>query len=179
MKCNECGKEMKGIKGKPYHYVESGLDNVYLLGVPVYKCTCGETMVEVPNVEELHKAIAAKILQKPSLLRGKEIRFIRKQMKLKAVELTEQLGISEITLSRWENNAESIGPANDKLLRLIFLLRYVKDLDVPLMIMRKYVERATQIATMRQLRQRGGRIFISDKDLQRGAGTEPLLSGVS
>ena len=57
MKCPICGKQMKKQKGE-YRYTESGLDNVVLTGVTMYKCACGETMPELKNVEHIHRAIA-------------------------------------------------------------------------------------------------------------------------
>lgn len=183
MKCNECGKEMKLVTGKPYHYTESGLDNIYLADIPVHRCTCGETAVEVPNVEELHTIIAGGLLRDPRLLVGKEIKFLRKQMKLKAVELANQLGINTVTLSRWENNTESIGQANDKLLKLVFVFYYIKDLTekglISPKLMRKYVEFASQIATMRQGTQKRRRIQLSEAAIQRVPETELLLTGIA
>ena len=180
MKCYNCGKETKVTTSKRYHYTASGLDNIYISGIFVYKCKCGKTMAEIPKVEELHTFIAGKLLQKPSALIGKEIRFLRKRMGLKGVELAKQLGIDKVTVSRWENNTVPIGPANDKLLRLIFLHNYIKELVTNPEIMRRYSKLGFQIAAMHKLGQkRSRRILIPEKDLQKGAETELLLSGVS
>ena len=57
--CWECGAELQVIKDKPYHYIESGLDNVNLYGIIQYKCgNCGEGGPEIPKSEELHLVIA-------------------------------------------------------------------------------------------------------------------------
>lgn len=113
---------MKKVK-KDYRYVESGLDNVILKDLPVYVCECGEEMPEISNVERLNRDIADFIVRDPSPLSGKEVRFLRKQMGMKAVELAELLGVTKQTISRWENEAASIGVANDKLIRMIFFRR--------------------------------------------------------
>ncbi len=119
MKCPHCNKATKGKKGK-YHYTESGLDNVYLETF-IYKCECGETIVDIPNIYGLHELIAKDLVRKKSTLRGKEIKFIRKQLHLKANELAQILGVNKVTVSRWENEEENIGIANDKLIRMIYI----------------------------------------------------------
>ncbi|PXF52160.1 MAG: hypothetical protein C4B57_11380, partial [Deltaproteobacteria bacterium] len=44
--CFQCGGELQVNKNKPYHYTESGLDNVVLFGINQYKCkACSETFV--------------------------------------------------------------------------------------------------------------------------------------
>ncbi|MFO0754630.1 MAG: YgiT-type zinc finger protein, partial [Thermodesulfovibrionales bacterium] len=70
MKCPECGKTMKSVSGT-YQYVESGLDNVILTGVPLHKCPCGEVMPEIRNVEGLHRVIADALVKKETPLSGR------------------------------------------------------------------------------------------------------------
>lgn len=182
MKCSNCDKKMRASTAKDYHYTVSGLDNVYLSGMPLYKCTCGEVMVEIPNTEELHTAIVGELLRKPTLLSGEEIRFIRKQMKLKAVNLAKQLDVDPVTLSRWENSSAPIGQANDKLLRLMFLHNYINNIIRNHFItpqnMRKLIELANKIATtMYTLRNKKHvKIHISEKDLQKKTEEELLLA---
>ncbi len=118
MKCSNCNKNMIRKKGI-YRYTESGLDNVYI-GTDVYKCECGEVIVDIPNIYVLHELIARDLIRKKSILTGKEIKFIRKQLHLKANELALLLGVNKVTVSRWENGEEKIGIANDKLIRMIY-----------------------------------------------------------
>jgi len=49
----------------------------------------------------------------------KDIKFLRKALRMNAKVLAESLGVTPETLSRWENDKDPIGPANEKLLRLI------------------------------------------------------------
>lgn len=119
MKCLFCGKEAKKTK-KDYQYVESSLDNVVLSGINVYEC-CGEVMPEIKNVEKLHKLIALAIVKKSSLLSGKEFRFIRKQMLLKEKEIAAILGVSPVSVSRWEKENAKIGASNDRLIRMLYI----------------------------------------------------------
>ena len=59
-KCWVCEKDLEVIKDKPYHYKESGSDNVYLHGIIQYKCSgCGEEAPEImtqgETLEELEE----------------------------------------------------------------------------------------------------------------------------
>lgn len=119
MKCLICDKEAIKVK-KDYKYIESGLDNVVLSGINVYEC-CGEVMPEIKNVEKLHKLIALAIVKKSSLLSGKEFRFIRKQMMLKEKEIAAILGVSPVSVSRWEKSNAKIGASNDRLIRMLYI----------------------------------------------------------
>jgi putative zinc finger/helix-turn-helix YgiT family protein len=120
MKCPNCKTEMICGPGK-HHYKESGLDNVYLLGIDVCQCPCGEKVVTIPAVTELHSKIALVLIKKKSLLGAKEIRFLRKSIGLTATKLGEIMGVDNATISRWENDKQRINEARDRLLRLIFL----------------------------------------------------------
>jgi len=104
-----------------YQYTESGLSNVVLKNITVYKCPCGDEMAEIPAIERIHQKIAEYLFRKPALLSGEEIRFLRKEMGLKAVELANLLGVSKVTVSRWENSAKPIGILSDRLIRLLYL----------------------------------------------------------
>ncbi|MDA8215221.1 MAG: helix-turn-helix domain-containing protein [Nitrospiraceae bacterium] len=120
MKCHICGEIMQKTKGS-YVYRESGLDNVVLTGITIYKCSCGEKMPEISNIDGLHRVIANALVKKKTPLSGKEVRFLRKQIGLSAKELAAVLGVNPVTVSRWENEIELIGPANDKLIRMLYI----------------------------------------------------------
>lgn len=120
MKCPSCEKETSKTK-RDYHYTESGLDNVVLKGLNIYTCSCGEEMPEIPNIEGLHKTIAMALIHKKTLLAGQGIRFLRKAMEIKAVELAQLMGVDKVTVSRWENDKAEISNANDHLLRMIYI----------------------------------------------------------
>lgn len=120
MLCYNCNVKMRKME-TDYQYKESGLKNVILKGIPVYECAkCKEIYPLLSNVKELHKIIAQKILNKKSLLSGEELRFLRKEMMLKAQDLARILGVTKVTVSRWENERELISPACDRLVRLIY-----------------------------------------------------------
>lgn len=120
MKCPICDHKMKGIK-KDYHYTESGLDNVILKGVTVYRCKkCGEEMPEIPGIECLHRVIADMVIVKRTPLTGPEIRFLRKEMRYKANMFASILKVHNVTMSNWENDVKPPDKANDALIRLFY-----------------------------------------------------------
>jgi hypothetical protein len=59
--CPNCHQRRQTNKGK-YHYTESGLQNLWLKGVEVFECDCGEKFAFIPCVQELHKLIAEDLL---------------------------------------------------------------------------------------------------------------------
>ena len=122
MKCPSCGKEMRAAK-KDYRYEEAGLKNVVLRDTVVYECGCGEMLPELPQVGRLHQRIAEDLIGKQSPLTGEEFRFLRKAMGVSAKELARLLGVTTVTISRWENNKEKIGAQSDRLLRCLYLTR--------------------------------------------------------
>ena len=106
MRCPGCDRDLKGRKTileRPYQYVESGLDNVFLVGVTLHTCQCGEELVEIPKGEQLDDVIAKVLIQKGEPLSGAEVRFLRKYAELPAKDFARILGVSPEHLSRVEN----------------------------------------------------------------------------
>ena len=125
-KCPNCGKRMQKVRAnKPYHYTASGLSNVMLQGIKVYRCACGEEMAQIPRMGELHMVIAISLLKKSECLEGDELKFLRKYFRLKATEVAEKLKVTKQTFSRWENGRERIGEASERLVRIFFLMKLV------------------------------------------------------
>ncbi len=129
MRCPGCNRNLKGQKttlGHPYQYVESGLEHVFLVGAILYKCECGEELVEIPKVEQLDDEIARVLIQKTNPLTGAEVRFLRKYAEWSAKDFANILGVGPEHLSRVENRkvqrtgaAYVLGAAADKLTRVI------------------------------------------------------------
>lgn len=123
MKCLRCGKGTKKTAANeqsPYRFVESGLDNVYLAGIEVYVCShCEHVQPVIPNLSGLHKAIAGQLALKKSPLAGEEIRFLRKVAGFTAARFAELLLVKPETISRAENNHQTLSPSLDKLARAV------------------------------------------------------------
>lgn len=121
--CYTCGGKIKTVKDKPYKFNECGLD-VVLIGITQYECeSCGETYAAIPGIQKLHRVIGAYICEKrKALLRPEEIKFLRKDLQLKAKDLSQLLGVAPPTVSRWENGKKEIGEAHDRLLRSLYMM---------------------------------------------------------
>src|SRR5215813_13342470 len=92
IKCDVCGTPTVVRSGQSYHYTESGWDNVYLENIELRVCEdCGTVSPRIPRILQLHETIAKAIVSKPQPLTGAEIRFLRKQLRLKAKEFAAYL----------------------------------------------------------------------------------------
>jgi putative zinc finger/helix-turn-helix YgiT family protein len=122
MKCETCKIEMIVRNDQRYHYVESGLDNVYLDGISLLVCdSCGEESPIIPRILDVHSAIGRSVALQQAPLRGEDVRFLRKQLGMRARSWAGLLKVSVETLSRWENGEQKIGPQSDSLFRLMYI----------------------------------------------------------
>ena len=122
MKCDRCGKATITKKRQMYQYVESGLDNLYLENIEVRVCkSCGNRSPRIPRINELHDTVARAIVLQPYPLSGKDIRFLRQHLGLKAREWAALMPVDVTTLSRWESGEQKIGPQSDSLIRLLYI----------------------------------------------------------
>jgi DNA-binding transcriptional regulator YiaG len=123
-RCDRCEVTMtvrRATPKRPYLYSLSGLSTVFLSGIQVYTCPrCrGESPV-IPRMAPLHRAIARDVIQKPALLTGEEVRYLRKFTGFPPKDFAEKLGTSPEHLSRIENGkTKHFGAATDKLVRVI------------------------------------------------------------
>lgn len=103
----------------PYHYTESGLQNVYLQnGYTIRKTKYGAT-VAIEDVPGLHKAIGIALAHRPYLT-GAGLRFLRKEMGLSQRALGGCVGTSEQNVSLWERRGR-MPKAADRLVRLLYV----------------------------------------------------------
>lgn len=117
---------MQAYKNQAHVYKESGLRNV-IIQVAMHKCPkCGEALPVIPNVKGLHALIADRLFQKPTPLTGPEVRFLRKEMRMQAKGFATMLGVTPVTVSRWETGVERVGPAADRLIRCLYLFQRIE-----------------------------------------------------
>jgi putative zinc finger/helix-turn-helix YgiT family protein len=123
-KAHECGKHLKehtATKAKPYHFLDSGLSNVYLSGIKYRTCEkCGQQAAEIPALEQLMNVIAKSVVMKVGLLSGPEIKFLRKRVGKKAADFAELMSRTPEHFSKLETESLELSPATDKLIRLIY-----------------------------------------------------------
>ena len=123
MTCLVCGAEMKTGR-ENFRYDACGLPGVTLMDVEVSRCPqCGEYEVAIPQIDDLHKAIAQALIRKSSRLDAAEIRYLRKYLGWSGADFASHMGATRETVSRWESGATPIGPASDRLLRLMVATR--------------------------------------------------------
>lgn len=120
MRCEKCQRRLRRVH-RDYVYAESGLRDVIVVGAPVYVCPRhGIQAVVLRNLAGLHEAIASAILHRRRLLRGAEVRFLRKERGWSQAVFAQRLGVHEVTVARWEAGVTPIGAANQQRLRLLF-----------------------------------------------------------
>lgn len=118
--CNFPSVHRKSTLEEPYHYTESGLPNVYLVNVDVYRCEqCGIEVASIPHPRELHMLIVIDILGKPSAMTGDELRFIRKALMMQPKEFADLLAVDTQMIVDWQNS-KTLNRQSDSLVRFVF-----------------------------------------------------------
>ena len=105
---------------KPYHYTESGLDNVYLINGFDYVPSPAGLSIVIQDIDGLHDAIGRFLIHERKVLSGSEIRFLRHELDMSQSTLARMLDVTEQTVRRWEQEKLSIPRAADALLRSLF-----------------------------------------------------------
>lgn len=117
--CTSCGEQLMPER-RNYRYAESGLPNVILQGVEVADCPkCGNSDVFIPRMAQIHRAIAQALAKSPARLTGGQLRFLRKHLGLSGDEFGRYLHTDKTKISKWETEEDRIGPATDRLVRLL------------------------------------------------------------
>lgn len=120
--CSACGNSNAEVIRGAYRFAESGLHNVVLLGIELIRCPqCGNQDPVLPRVNDLMRALATAVLKKPYRLRGEDVRFLRKYLRMTTVEFCPLLHVDKTTLSKWENDDDPIGEQSDRLIRAVTL----------------------------------------------------------
>ena len=119
--CKAHAEERRATAEEPYRFLDSGLSNVYLVGVRYWICKhCQRQAAEIPALEQLMSVIAKSVVMKPALLNGEEIRFLRKRAGKKAVDFAELINKTPEHLSKLENDQVPLPEETDKLIRLTY-----------------------------------------------------------
>jgi DNA-binding transcriptional regulator YiaG len=76
--------------------------HTFVSQLPVRRCrACGETYVQPDALERFELLVAVKLVQSGENS-GEVLRFLRKTLPLRAVDLAELLDVTPETVSRWE-----------------------------------------------------------------------------
>jgi putative zinc finger/helix-turn-helix YgiT family protein len=121
---HECSKHHKAhtaTRTNPYHFIDSGLPNVYLIGVKYWVCEeCQTQHAEIPAPEQLMNVIAESIVMKSGLLSGAEIKFLRKRVGKRAADFAELVNKTPEHFSKLETGSLALTEPTDKLIRLTY-----------------------------------------------------------
>lgn len=118
------------MRKQGYHYLESGMRNVWLQnGFEIKQTPYGEG-VSIVDVEGLHRAIGSALAGKPKLS-GPEFRFLRKELGFSQRMLGDLIGSSDQSVSLWERR----GRVPDSAARLIQML-YQDKMNGPVKVQR-------------------------------------------
>lgn len=104
-----------------YHYQESGLDNVVLVGLEACIDDIGEDVITIRNINGLHRAIVQGIAEKITGITGSELRFVRTELGFTQSELAIALSKDAQTIGRWERNEHPIDSTAETLVRIMAL----------------------------------------------------------
>ncbi len=117
--CSSCGASAQEARGV-YRFQESGLPNVFLINVGIVQCShCGNEDPIIPHLNELMTKLALAVIGKPCPLNGSEVRFLRKFLNLTGDEFGKYLAVTKHHVSKWENDADPVGPQSDRLIRAL------------------------------------------------------------
>jgi DNA-binding transcriptional regulator YiaG len=104
-----------------HRYAESGLDNVFLDGIESHTCDCGERIVSIPRLADLHEVVAFALVKQVARLTDPQIRFLRKYLGWYGVQFAGVMDVDPGTVSRWETGTMSMGTGAERALRLAVL----------------------------------------------------------
>jgi hypothetical protein len=119
--CETSAVEYKATPDKPYHYVGSGLRNVYLVGVKYWLCTvCQKQASDIPSLNQLLASIARTIVEKKSPLIGEQVRYLRKRLAKQSRNFAALIGVTPERYSAIEASEKPLAEGRDKLVRFVY-----------------------------------------------------------
>lgn len=119
--CEESAVEHISTFDNLYHYVGSGLGNVYLIGVKYWVCPlCKKQAADIPSLNLLLAAIARTIVEKSPPLTGEQVRYLRKRLGRPSKEFAALIGVTPERYSVIESSNNPLAEGRDKLVRLIY-----------------------------------------------------------
>jgi len=107
-------------KKNPYHFVESGLPNVFLVGVHYSECVvCGTYTVRFKHFIGLMERLKQAVIESIEPLTPEQIRFLRKMLRKSSKDFAKLVGVSPEQVSRWMSRRSVPSKSADRLIRIL------------------------------------------------------------
>lgn len=116
------------MKQEMHHYTTSGLTNVWLKNGFEWRETKHGRALSIHDVDGLHAAISADIIEHSPGLTGEEFRFLRKELSMSQKTIANILGKGEQSVALWEKAAR-VPRGADLILRALYTSTKKKELD--------------------------------------------------
>lgn len=113
----------------PFQYRACGLDNVFLRSGYEQRELGGEIYTSVQDADELHAAIAEHLVLRRKVLRGQEVRFLRKFLGYTQADAGDALALSDQSIARYEKDQVALEGSADRLFRLLVIGKLCGALD--------------------------------------------------
>ena len=101
-----------------FHYVLSGLNNVFLKGG--FTISNDGMSFSIDNVMELHDCIAMALINGTHDLSGKELKFLRKELSLTQSQVAKLIGADVQAIARWEKG-KNRNPIAGRLVKVLYM----------------------------------------------------------
>lgn len=112
-----------------YHYIECGLENVFIEGLTPMVDDDGDEVITIPHVAELHAEIARGIITQDGAMDGTKLRFLRSEMGMTQANLAKKVNKDGQTIGRWERNEITIDPNAEVIIRQLVGERLIDAFD--------------------------------------------------
>ena len=112
-----------------YHYIESGLPNVYIHGLEPMIDHEGDEVIEIPFIAALHAEIVRGIVVHNGTMSGLELRFVRSELGMTQAELAKILGVQQLTVGRWERSENEMDKPAEMVVRKLAIEQLLKPFD--------------------------------------------------
>lgn len=118
MECLVCGSTDINTEFKSRSFDQYGLDKVILKNVQHITCEdCGYHTYTIPKHNLVLKQIRELLAYKCRVLDGREFAFLRNHLDYSGIELARYMGVSNVSISRWERGEQEVSALADRLIK--------------------------------------------------------------